>query len=99
MGTANHDAKPHPESYENIIRVCLCSSVAKKLIFMVEWNEDEVGFLEIDLVSHDGGNTRGDFSQTLNCVDIKSYWVDFATVKNKAQTWAASISAGLRLSI
>ena len=64
-----------------------------------EWDEDEVGFLEIDLVSHDGGNTRGDFSQTLNCVDIKSYWVDFATVKNKAQTWAASISAGLRLSI
>jgi hypothetical protein len=24
-----------PESYENIIRVCPCSSVAKKLIFMV----------------------------------------------------------------
>ncbi len=24
----------HPESYENIIRVCPCSSVAKKLIFI-----------------------------------------------------------------
>jgi len=33
-GTDNHDAKPQSESYENIIHVCLCSSVAKKLIFI-----------------------------------------------------------------
>jgi len=53
----------------------------------VDWNEDEVGYIEIDLVSHDGGNARGDFCQTLDIVDIKSGWVDFVAVKNKAQRW------------
>lgn len=53
----------------------------------VEWDEDEVGYLEIDLVSHDGGNARGDFCFTLNSVDIKSGWNDFVAIKNKAQIW------------
>jgi hypothetical protein len=52
-----------------------------------EWNEDEFGYLEIDLVSHDGGNASGDFCQTLNTVDIKSGWTDMVCIKNKAQVW------------
>jgi hypothetical protein len=52
-----------------------------------EWNEDSLGFLEIDLVSHDGGNASGDFCQTLNTVDIKSGWTDMVCIKNKAQIW------------
>ena len=52
-----------------------------------EWNEDAVGYMEIDLVSHDGGNASGDFCQTLNAVDIKSGWTDMVCIKNKAQIW------------
>ena len=53
----------------------------------VEWEEDMVGYLEVDLVSHDGGNSGGDFCQTLNSVDIKSGWTEMIAVKNKAQIW------------
>ena len=52
-----------------------------------DWNEDEVGYTEVDLVSHDGGNTSGDFCQTLDVVDVKSGWTDPQAVKNKAQVW------------
>lgn len=52
-----------------------------------EWDEDEVGYIEIDLVSHDGGEPRGDFCQTLNAVDVKSGWIDVVAVKNRAQVW------------
>jgi len=31
----------------------------------VEWDEDQPGFADIDLVAHDGGLALGDFCQTL----------------------------------
>lgn len=49
------------------------------------WDEDMVGFMEIDLVGHDGGNIRGDFSWTLNCTDVKTGWSEQMAVYNKAQ--------------
>ena len=39
-----------------------------------DWNENKVGFEEIDLVGHDGGIAKGDFSWTLNVVDVKVCW-------------------------
>ncbi len=54
----------------------------------VEWDEDAVGFEELDLVGHDGGNTSGgDFCYTLNVTDIKSGWTEMQAVRNKAQCW------------
>jgi len=53
----------------------------------VEWEEDAVGFEELDLVGHDGGNTGGDYCFTLNVTDIKSGWTDMQAVRNKAQIW------------
>lgn len=50
-----------------------------------DWNENMVGFCEIDLVGHDGGVARGDFSWTLNFVDVKSAWTEQVAVFNKAQ--------------
>lgn len=50
-----------------------------------DWNENKVGFTEIDLVGHDGGLAKGDFGWTLNFIDIKSCWAEQAAVKNKAQ--------------
>lgn len=61
-----------------------------------DWNEDEAGYVEIDLVSHDGGNTSGEFCQTLNCVDVKSGWVEMAAVKNKAQIWTLEALKNIR---
>jgi hypothetical protein len=53
----------------------------------VEWDEDAVGYEELDLVGHDGGNTSGDYCFTLNVTDIKSGWTDMQAVRNKAQCW------------
>jgi hypothetical protein len=35
-----------------------------------DWDEAKPGFFEVDLVSHDGGASRGDFNQILNFTDI-----------------------------
>ncbi len=41
------------------------------------WNEQQPGFLEIDLVAHCGESTAGTYLCTLNCVDVATgYWVD-----------------------
>lgn len=52
-----------------------------------DWDEAAPGFLEIDLVSHDGGNMIGDFIQTLDATDICTGWTETMAVKNKAQIW------------
>ena len=39
-----------------------------------DWDENRPGFLEIDLVGHEGGNPRGDFCQTLDVTDVYSAW-------------------------
>jgi len=52
-----------------------------------EWDEQRPGFVEIDLVGHEGGNPRGDFIQTLNVTDICTGWTEMQAVKNKAQIW------------
>lgn len=52
-----------------------------------EWNEQKPGFVEIDLVGHDGGNASGEFAQTLDVTDICTGWTEMQAVKNKAQKW------------
>jgi hypothetical protein len=50
-----------------------------------DWNEDRPGFVEIDLVGHDGGNLRGDYCLTLDVTDIKTGWTECVATRNKAQ--------------
>lgn len=50
-----------------------------------EWDDTQPGFLEIDLVAHDGGNPRGDYAQTLDMVDVATGWTETVAVANKAQ--------------
>ncbi len=50
-----------------------------------EWNENKVGFFEIDLVGHDGGLAKGDFAWTLDWVEVKTQWTEQVAVFNKAQ--------------
>lgn len=52
-----------------------------------DWNENKPGFVEIDLVGHEGGNPSGEFCQTLDAVDIATTWTETIAVKNKAQKW------------
>lgn len=52
-----------------------------------DWNEKKPGFVEIDLVAHEGGNSSGDFCFTLNVTDICLCWTEPIAVKNKAQKW------------
>jgi len=50
-----------------------------------DWDDARPGFTEVDLVGHDGGNSSGDFIQSLNFVDIATCWDITAACKNKAQ--------------
>ncbi len=52
-----------------------------------EWDEEKPGFVEIDLVAHEGGSSSGDFTQTLDVTDICTGWSEQAGVLNKAQKW------------
>lgn len=52
-----------------------------------DWNEKRPGFIEVDLVSHDGGSVRGDYIQTLDGTDVCTGWTETQAVKNKAQIW------------
>lgn len=52
-----------------------------------EWDEDRPGFVEIDLVAHDGGDSSGEFAQTLTVTDIATGWTEEAALKNKARKW------------
>ncbi len=52
-----------------------------------QWDDKRPGFVEIDLVGHDGGDGSGDFLQTLDVTDVATGWTETQAVKNKAQQW------------
>ena len=58
-----------------------------------DWNENEPGFCEVDLVAHDGGSPYGEFIQSLNLTDVASSWTEPLAVQNKAQ---CHVFAGLQ---
>ena len=49
-----------------------------------EWDDAVPGFVEIDLVSHDGGNAAGEHAWTLTVTDIATGWTESRSVRNKA---------------
>jgi hypothetical protein len=61
-----------------------------------EWNEQRPGFVEIDLVGHDGGLLQGDFLYTLDMTDVYSGWTEVQAVQNKAQVWVFAALKELR---
>ena len=52
-----------------------------------EWDDAVPGFVEIDLVGHEGGNSQGEFCFTLTVTDIATGWTVNRSVRNKAQKW------------
>ncbi|MBI5755988.1 MAG: hypothetical protein HZA12_03600 [Nitrospirae bacterium] len=62
-----------------------------------EWDEQRPGFVEIDLVGHEGGDARGDFIQTLDVVDVCTGWTETQAVRNKAQVWVFEALKDIRV--
>ncbi len=54
-----------------------------------EWDEETPGFLEIDLVGHEGGNPLGEFCFTLTMTDVATGWTVNRSVPNKAAVHVA----------
>jgi len=52
-----------------------------------EWDHGRAGFLEIDLVAHEGGDSSGEFAYTLCATDVASGWTEPRVVRNRARKW------------
>ena len=52
-----------------------------------EWDDAVPGFVEIDLVGHEGGNASGEHCFTLTVTDIATGWTVNRSVRNTAEKW------------
>ena len=52
-----------------------------------DWNDAQPGFVEIDLVAHDGGVAAGEYCYTLTMTDIATGWTVTRSVPNRARIW------------
>ena len=63
-------------------------SLLKNLIpirTFTEWDEEQPGFLEIDLVAHCGNTTEGQFLCTLTCTDLCTGWTEVTGLLHRSQ--------------
>jgi hypothetical protein len=70
-----HQRKRRPKKASGDIRVRTFS----------DWDDPMPGYLEIDLVEHNGGSTAGSFIHTLVVVDICSEWIECVPLLAKSQ--------------
>ena len=52
-----------------------------------QWQDLKLGYVQVDLVGHDGSDTSGEFAYTLDMVEVRSGWTEPYAVKNRAQKW------------
>jgi len=50
-----------------------------------EWDENQPGFTEIDLVAHGGDSAAGEFIHTLDMVDVCTGWTECQAIPNRGQ--------------
>lgn len=62
-----------------------------------EWNEAVPGFVQIDLVGHEGGDNNGPFYYTLDATDIATGWAEQITVRSKGEKIVAAALEELQL--
>lgn len=55
-----------------------------------EWNDNEPGFIQIDLVGHEGGDNNGAFFFTLDATDVATGWTEAVTVRSKGERIVAA---------
>ena len=58
-----------------------------------QWDDAAPGFVEIDLVGHEGGNAIGEHAYTLTVTDIATGWTENRSVPNKARKWVIAALA------
>ena len=78
------------------------TSALKRLIptrTSFEWANAAPGEFQADTVSHDGGDTSGDFCFTLTLVDVASGWTQMRAMLNKACRWVLEGLADIRSSL
>ena len=49
------------------------------------WDEEQPGFMEIDLVAHCGKTTEGQYLNTLTCTDLSTGWTDVTALAYRSQ--------------
>jgi hypothetical protein len=64
-----------------------------------EWDDAVPGFVEIDLVGHDGSDNNGTFAHTLSLTDVATGWVQAATLASKGEQGVAAALDQLRLAL
>lgn len=82
LGPARFEHPPHGLSTTKP------GSLLKKAIpvrTFTPWDEDQPGFLEIDLVAHCGGSVEGQYIHTLTCVDLSTGWIECLPVHHRSQ--------------
>jgi hypothetical protein len=52
-----------------------------------DWDDLKPGFMEIDLVAHNGGSSHGEHCQILDATDVSTGWSEQFAVPTKAQQW------------
>jgi hypothetical protein len=63
-------------------------SLLKNLIpvrTFTEWDKEQPGFMEIDLVAHCGNTTEGQYLNTLTCTDLSTGWTDVTALPHRSQ--------------
>ena len=90
MSSATIDRRLGPAHFEHPhgLGTTKPGSLLKKAIpvrTFTPWDEDQPGFLEIDLVAHCGGSVEGQFINTLTCVDLSTGWIECLAVHHRSQ--------------
>lgn len=49
------------------------------------WDQERLGFMEIDLVAHCGNTTEGQYLSTLTCTDLSTGWTDVTALPRRSQ--------------
>ena len=74
-------------------------SLLKNLIpirTFTEWDAEQPGFLEIDLVAHCGTTTEGQFLCTLTCTDLCTGWTEVTGLLHRSQEAVAEALRRMR---
>lgn len=64
-----------------------------------QWDDAVPGFVEIDLVGHEGGNAVGEHAYTLTVTDIALGWTENRSVRNKARKWVIAALDDIEMSM
>lgn len=75
-----HLRQPHSSSHS--------SSSLKALVpirTFADWDQAQMGYLEVDLVAHCGESTEGFYLNTLDSVDIVTGWTELVVIWGKSQ--------------